>query len=666
MTVTAAVDRSRVFVLIVLSMAVSAFGQGNQDVATSLKNLSLEELMNVEVTSVSKQPEPYRKSAASIQVITQEDIRRSGATTIPEALRLATNLSVAQKTSRNWAITARGFNTDLANKLLVLIDGRTIYTPLFSGVFWDRQDYLLEDIERIEVISGPGGTLWGANAVNGVINIITRSARDSQGSFVEVGGGSQPRAFTGMRHGGMIGANTFFRVYGKYFDRDDEAFPSGADARDASRGGQTGFRIDRTSNSKNAFTLQGDFYRTRADVPTGRESNIGGGNLLGRWTRTFNPASELRLQLYYDRTHLADPVPSQVLGTTPVAPAGTLKDDLDTYDVDLQHRFRLNDSNRIVWGLGYRLTHDSVGNSPALRFVPAVQERNLFSGFAQDELRLTKNLTLTFGTKLEHNDYTGWELEPSGRLQLELTPRQMLWAAVSRSVRAPSRVDRDERLATPNLAPAIPNLLIGGPHFRSETVTAYELGYRTQLGTKVSGSIATFYNDYDHIRSTSLSPVTVFPLFFENNLYAKTYGIELNGNYQPWDWWRLGIGYNFLDEHIHVKPGRSDFNKGLNETADPEHSFHLRSSVNFLKRFEFDSDVRWIDSFHYNRSGVPVTMPSYAELDSRLAFQPTEGVELSVVGRNLFHNQHAEYVISGSNPAEEIRRSVYGKLTVRW
>jgi iron complex outermembrane receptor protein len=633
---------------------------------TSLKNLSLDELMNMEVTSVSKQPEPYRKAAAAIQVITQDDIRRSGATSIPEALRLATNLTVAQKNSRGWAITARGFNQDLANKLLVLIDGRTIYTPLFSGVFWDRQDYLLEDIERIEVISGPGGTLWGANAVNGVINIITRNASDSQGTFVEAGGGTQPRGFAAMRYGGELGATTFFRVYGKYFNRDEEAFPNGNDAGDPWHGGQTGFRMDLSPNSRDAFTLQGDFYKLRENVPTGGQSNVSGGNVLGRWTRTFSEDSELKLQLYYDRTHFADPVPPLVLNSLTVAPAGTLKDDLDTYDAELQHRFRLNSRNRIVWGLGYRLTHDAVGNAPSLRFIPPVQERNLFSGFVQDEIHVAQRLTLTVGARVEHNDYTGFEVKPNARLQLELTPRQSLWAAVSRAIRAPSRVDRDERLATPALAPAIPNLLVGGPNFRSETVTAYEVGYRTQLGSKLSGSISTFFNDYDHLRSTSLTPVVAFPLFFDNNLYAKTYGLELSANYQPREWWRLVLGYNFLDEHVHIKPGRADFNNALNETADPEHSVQLRSSVNFLKRFEFDTAVRWVDSFVFNRSGARATVPGYAELESRLAWQPTAKVELSVVGKNLLHDQHLEYVISGTNPQEEIRRSVYAKLALRW
>src|SRR5882762_8979744 len=382
-----------------------------------LKQLNVEDLMNIEVTSVARRPEKLIEAAAAIQVITQEQIRRSGATSIPEALRLADNLEVAQKNTHDWAISARGFNTALANKLLVLMDGRTVYTPLFSGVFWDVQDYLMEDIDRIEVISGPGGTLWGANAVNGVINITTKNAKDTQGLYVESGGGNMLQDFAGARYGGTLASNVYFRVYGKYFDRGDEALPNGHDASDSWRMGQGGFRMDAEASGENNFTVQGDFYAGDENLQTGGAAKVAGGNILGRWSHTISDSSDLSLQLYYYRTHLADPIPAVALGSTVIAPAGTLTDDLDTYDLDFQHRFSLGERNRVVWGFGYRFTRDRDKNAQVLAFLPPLLDQNLFSGFVQDEIRLCRNVYFTAGTKLEHNDYTGIEVEPSGRLQ---------------------------------------------------------------------------------------------------------------------------------------------------------------------------------------------------------------------------------------------------------
>jgi iron complex outermembrane recepter protein len=634
---------------------------------TALKKLSLEELLNMEVTSVSKRPEKLSETASAIQVVTGTDIRRSGASSIPEALRLADNLHVAQKGSHAWAISARGFNTDLANKLLVLIDGRSVYTPLFSGVFWDVQDYLLEDIDRIEVISGPGGALWGANAVNGVINITSKSAKDTQGVYVEGGAGSELRGFGGVRYGGQLATNVFFRVYGKYFDRDEAVFPNGSDASDSWNMGQGGFRLDAEISPQDVFTLQGDFYSGREKISTGGKAGVKGGNVLTRWTRTFSEDSDLSLQLYYDRTHLSLPV-----APNDFAPAGRLKDDLDTYDLDFQHRFRIGERNQLIWGLGYRFTHDEVENAPALAFFPTTLDHHLYSGFVQDEITLVpERLRFMLGTKVEHNDYTGFEFEPSGRLVWTPTERQTVWTAVSRAVRAPSRIDRDVRLPTPLAAPLVNNLLVGGSGFESETVIAYELGYRLQIGPKLSASIATFYNEYDDVRSTSLSPPDPifglpFPLFYENNLEGETYGFELSADYQVLKWWRLHAGYTFLRGDIDIQSGRTDFNNALNETADPKHQFSLRSSMDLLENLELDARLRWVDSFRFNNSGTPATVPSYFELDVRLAWYPAKNLELSIVGQNLLQDHHLEYVISSPNPREEIERSVYGKVTWRF
>jgi iron complex outermembrane receptor protein len=638
--------------------------QTNGDIPppAALKNLSIEELMDIQVTSVAKQPEAYGQAPAAIQVITGDDIQRSGASSIPEALRLADNLDVAQKNSHDWAISARGFNTSLANKLLVLIDGRSVYTPLFAGVSWDVQDYLLEDIDRIEVISGPGGTLWGANAVNGVINITTKSAKDTQGLYVESGGGSELQDFAGARYGGTLASNVYYRVYGKYFDRGDEVISNGDNASDSWRMGQGGFRIDSEASAQNPVTLQGDFYFGDENVATGGNAHTGGGNILGRWTHTFANDSDMSLQMYYDRTHLSDPIAAS---TDPFVPVqGTLIDNLDTYDLDFQHHFHWGERNHFVWGLGYRYTHEMDQNAPNLEFLPPTLDQNLFSGFVQDEIKLLDNLSLTLGTKVEHNDYTGFEEEPSGRIQWNVTQKQMIWAAVSRAVRMPSRVDEDEHVPVPS--PVVPYFLTGNSNFVSETEIAFELGYRAQLGEKVSTSVSTFYNLYNDIRSANFSPPPAplgLPIIFENNLKGETYGFELTADYQILDWWRLHGGYDLLKENIYVESGQTDINNAHNETADPQQQFSLRSSMDLPKNVELDAGLRWVDALTINNGATLGTVPSYFELDARLAWHATKNLEFSIVGQNLLHAQHSEYGFPGSPTTEEIVRSVYGKIS---
>lgn len=660
------------FIVAIFACMPAVAQQGDEAInPNELKKLSIEELMKVEVTSVSRRSEKLTEVASAIQVITKEDIRRSGATSIPEALRLATNLHVAQKNSHDWAISARGFNTDLANKLLVLIDGRTVYTPLFSGVFWDRQDYLLEDIERIEVISGPGGTLWGSNAVNGVINIITKKSVDSQGLYAEAGAGNQVRGFGGLRYGGKIGSTVTYRVYGKYTDRDEAVLPEGKGAADSWRMGQGGFRLEATPSDKNAFTFQGDYYKSGVNLSTGGKSDVNGVNVMGRWSHSFSERSETILQLYYDRTYLDQPVPEARTSDNSLvlAPAGHLKDELHTYDLDFQHSFSVGDRNHLVWGLGYRFTHDKITNAPALAFVPEELDRNLISLFAQDELTVTKNILVTLGTKVEHNDYTKFEVEPSLRLQYHLTEKQSLWSAVSRAVRIPSRVDRHIRLPTPGFSPIIDNLLVGGQDFDSETVIAYELGYRGQFNSKITSSVSVFYNVYDKIRSTSPSPPPGFlglPLFYENNLEGETFGLEFTSTCQVTDWWRMVGGYTLFREDIRIKEGKTDFNNALNETADPRHRLLLQSFMNLNKKFSLDTRLRFVDSFVYSNSGVATTMSDYTELEIRLGYSPTRNLEFSVAGQNLLNDQHGEYVISSPNPRVEIERSVYLKAACRF
>ena len=627
----------------------------------SVFSMSIEELMDIQITSVSKRPEKLRDAPAAVEVLTGEDIHRSGATSIPEALELMGNLDVAQKNAHDWIISSRGFSSDVANKLLVMMDGRTVYTPLFSGVFWDRQNYVLADIDRIESVSGPGGTLWGANAVNGVINITTKSAKNTQGLYFEAGGGENPRSFTSLRYGGTLAPDVYYRVYGQYANRDNAALPNGVPAGDAWHTGQAGFRVDAQARADDSFTFQGDIYDNAEGLVTGGRGIDTGGNVLGRWSRTLSETSEMSVQAYYDHTHLALPEPALLF-----APAGTFIDDLDTFDVEFQHGFQWGSGNRIIWGAGYRYTHDHAQNAPSLAFLPPVLNQSLADAFVQDEISLSKVLTLTLGTKVEHNDYTGFEVEPSARLQWRPTDMQTVWGAISRAVRMPSRIDHDLSEPAPQYLLA---LLRGDSQFRSETLVAYEAGYRAQFSPNFSGSISTFYNAYDDVRSTAPGPLDPtfhlpFPVFFENNLEGHTYGFQLGADVKLVEWWRLHANYQLLRGHLHVKPGAPDVNNALNETNDPKDQASLRSSMDLPWRTQFDAGLRWVGTRTINKMGAATYVPAFAELETRLGWKVTDSVELSIAGQNLLRAYHPEYSAPGPTQGQ-IGRSVYAKLIYR-
>ncbi|MBC8094663.1 MAG: TonB-dependent receptor [Akkermansiaceae bacterium] len=605
----------------------------------ALKKLSLEELLDQQVTLVTRKPEKLTQSPSPVQVLTGEDIRRSGATSIAEALRLAPNLQVAQASSWQWAISGRGFNQPglLANKLLVMIDGRTVYTPLFAGVFWEVQNTLLEDLDRIEVVTGPGAALWGANAVNGVINIVTKGAKNTQGLFVEGGGGSLLQDFAAVRYGGSSGTNLFYRVYGQRFDRNSTVFSNGTEAGNAWDMTQGGFRIDYEPAREHAFTLQGDAYSGSIEQAANRDTVVDGQNVLARWTRTFSEESDLTVQAYFDRTWRRIP--------------DTFDEDLKTYDVDFQHRFPLGTRQSIIWGGGYRLMEDEVGNSAGLAFLPPRRNLQLFNGFVQDEITLLpEQLKLHLGTKLEHNDYSGFELQPSVRLAWMPTSRQTVWAAISRAVRSPSRIDRDFYVPA-----AVPLPLAGGTNFNSETVVAYEIGYRVQPHDRLSLSIAAFYNDYDNIRSVETNGATIM---VENGLRAQSWGMEFSGEFRLREWWRLRGGYTYMHKDVWQKPGSIDVNRGLSEGNDPEHQVVLQSILNLPAGFQFDLAGRYVDA-------LPApSVPGYFTFDARLAWQATRNLEFSLIGQNLWENRHPEF---GAAPTrQEIPRSLFGKVTWRF
>ncbi len=638
--------------------AASVRAAEEPDTIAALKQLGVEDLMRIEVTSVGRRPTKLLGTASAIQVITQSEIRRSGASTLAEALRLADNLQVAQRGSRGWAISSRGFNTDLANKLLVMIDGRTVYTPLFSGVYWEAQDYLLEDIDRIEVISGPGGTLWGANAVNGVINIITRRANDSRGLYVEAGAGDELQRIAGARYSMELSPDSALRVYGKYLERDDSVRSDGASAQDDWHRGQGGFRLD-SQRGSDSFTLQGDLYSNHENAPAGL-TRMRGANLLGRWSRRISDESEFSLQTYYDWSDLSNAVPALMLAGIPFSPAGRLKDDLQTLDVDFQHRFRLSGSQEFIWGAGFRYTHDAAKNAPALGFFPAVLDQELYSLFAQDEIRLTDALFLTVGSKIEHSEYSGFEFEPSARLMWQPNSTHTVWGAVSRAVRTPSRVDRDLSQGSP----PYPVILRGDGEFSSEDLLAYELGYRAQIGSRFTTTLSTYYNVYDNVRSTRITPATLIPFYFANDLAGHSYGLEWSGRLQLTDAWQLHAGYNLIETRLHVADGQFDLSNARNETADPEQQVSLRSSLDLPHGLEFTAGLRWIDLLRNNNGPNPGTVPKYMELDARIAWHAGKHLELSIAGQNLLHDEHVEYGFPG--PARvQVQRNVYGKVAWR-
>lgn len=606
----------------------------------TLKQMSFEDLMNLEVTSVSRQAEKLSEAASAVQVITGEDIRRSGARSVPEALRLAPNLQVAQVNASQWAISARGFNNVLANKLLVLIDGRTVYTPFYAGVFWDVQDVLLEDVARIEVVSGPGSTLWGANAVNGVINIITRSAAETQGAFVEGGGGTELESFAGLRYGGRSGSGLAWRVYGKSTHRGDtELNAGGADANDAWHLNQGGARLDWGAGTADSRTVQTDAYSGSTNPDGNSEVDMNGGNVLGRWQRKFSTSSELQVQVYYDRA-------TRDFGNG-------FAENLSTWDFDAQHRLRPAPRHELIWGLGARLMRHEVDNLPLFGFDPEDKTLHLYSAFIQDEIALSENvLHLVVGGKFEHNDYTGPEWQPTIRLAWTPAPQHTLWAALSRAVRTPSRLDRE---FTISLLPGLP-LLTGSADFVSEEVIAAELGWRMQAADRLSLSLATFYNDYDKIRSAEpgTGPLGL-PITLGNGVRGDTYGLELAAVVHMADWWRLRGGYTHLEKHLEVAPGSTDLNGATAESDDPENQFLVQSSMDLPAGFQLDATVRYVDQLPQPQ------VPSYVAVDVRLAWRSRSNIEIALIGQNLLDRRHLEFLPASPSP-RRIERGMFGRV----
>lgn len=632
----------------------------------AMKRMDISALMELEVTSVSKTPEASQNAAAALTVVTGEHIRRSGATTVPEALRWVPGLHVARQNSNAWAISSRGFSSVNSEKLLVLSDTRSIYTPLFSGVTWDVQDYILADIERIEVIRGPGAALWGSNAVNGVINITTKHAADTHGLHVETTAGTEERASVAARYGSQTkGGGVHYRVFGQYSER-DETF-NDAESSDDWKIGHIGFRADGAPNPQNAWTVQGDVYEGHIGQlspavtilgrpgPTGQlRSRVAGGNILGRWRHEFSEDSDLQFRAYYDRTHRDDP---------------SFTDDLHTIDLDLQHRFAPAANQEFTWGLNHRYTVNKNEGAGIFAVRPSSSEDRIFSAFVQDKITWGRVFHLTLGSKVEHNDFSGFELQPSIRASWEVTPKHTVWAAVSRAVRVPNRLERDIFIDASDPAGNPVARLLGTDDFDSEELLAYELGGRWRVSETLHVDVALFENHYEGLASLEVGDPfvdpsdgrTVIPISSANLTDGRTRGVETLISYSPLERWRLSASYSYLDMSLY--PAGQDINRGkFYEGASPRHQFGLSSYLTLPRGFELDAHFRHVSRLE-SLPEIPTGegIPDYSELDLRLSWHASEQMTVSLVAQNLLNDHHLEF---GTPAARgEIERSVYVKLT---
>ena len=642
-----------------------------QNPPPDLANESLEDLMNIKVTSVSKQEQKVSRTAAAIFVITSEDIRRSGATNIPDLLRMVPGVDVAQINANTWAVSIRGFNTRFSDKLLVMVDGRSVYTPTFGGVYWDVVDLPLEDIERIEVIRGPGGSVWGANAVNGVINIITKAAAETKGAMVVAGGGNTDEGFATLQYGGSLGAKTDFRVYTKYFNQDHNPGLSGPDGGDGWGVLRGGFRADAAFSPKDNLTIQGDLYRGEAgqaepylaSVTSPLELvaigvNVSGGFVQGIWNHTFSARSGTSLQVSYQQYKRND----------------LILENRGTVDIDFQNHFLWGERQNIIWGLDYRNSRTTTVGTLAASLNPADLTTQLFSSFIQDEFALIHDrLYLTVGTKLEHDYYNGFSLMPSGRVVWTPSDHQTLWAAVSRAARTPSAIDASVRYNFGGFigAGGTPTLIsfIGNPNVKNEDLLAYEAGYRTMLSDRVSVDLAAYYNSYTNqdtvepttpfIEDTPAPPHLDVPETYENLMYGETQGLEIFANWKVLDRWTLSPGYAFEQIHMHLEPESQDTTSvSAAEGSSPVHSAQLRSHVVLPRNLAWDTSL-----FFTDRIADPV-IPAYTRLDTGLTWQWKKGVVFSLVGQNLLKDRHLEYDdLYSSTATTLVKRSVYAKVT---
>ncbi|MFZ0738061.1 MAG: TonB-dependent receptor [Candidatus Acidiferrales bacterium] len=651
---------------------VSQSPPSSQSSPADLTQVSIENLMNMEVTTVSKKEQKLSETAAAVFVITQEDIRRSGATQIPDLLRMVPGLDVAQINANSWAVSARGLNGRFSNELLVMVDGRNVYSPTFGGVFWDVLDFPLEDIDRIEVIRGPGGALWGENAVNGVINIITKKAVDTSGALVVAGGGNLDQGFGTVQYGGSVGSKFDYRVYSKYFNQDhlpDLTGQNGGDGWHILRGG---FRADSTLSSKDNLMIQGDVYTGSENDPTSifpsvtspgtipidLPVDLSGGFLQSVWNHTFSPHSDTTLMVSYDTYDRQD----------------QLHEGRKTFNIDFQHHISWGSRQDFVWGLGFRYSDSRSDGGLFISLDPNDDDSQYYNSFVQDEIALVPDrFFLTVGTKLIRDNFTGLALLPTARAAYALTSHQTLWAAVSRAVRTPAETDAAIRLNVagfpgPGGTPVLVSI-VGNPRIKNENLVAYEFGYRTTLGERLSLDLAAYYNDYDNqestepaapfFESTPAPPHIVLPSTYENLIDGEAHGVEIAANWKIADRWTVSPGYAFERIHMHASPLSQD-TQTVPETegSDPHAQAQLRSHVELPKSLGWDTSAYFVDRL------IALDVPSYTRLDTGLSWKWREGLSFSLVGQNLLRDHHLEFVDStGSTRSALIKRSAFAKIT---
>lgn len=653
--------RSLLLATVLAGWAFPAFAQ-ETETSDELVDLSLEQLMNIEVTSVSKRPERLSDAAAAIYVITQEDIRRSGLTSLPDLLRLVPGVSIAQRSAYQWEITSRGFSGTSANKLLVLVDGRSVYSPMFSGVFWEMQDLPFDDIERIEVIRGPGSTLWGANAVNGVINIITKDSKDTQGAFLSARGGTQNSAAFTTRYGGTIGDNAHFRLYAQRQTNGSFETSSGGDADDAWHRSTIGFRGDWSPTATDSFMMQGQYLQLHANTSSDSQSSSGSAtgrigentHILAKWEHGFSDDSDIAIQLYFDRDTFRMPSASF---------------SINTYDFDMQHQLHWGSRQEIVWGLAYREIDDHTPPGLSLGVDPLNRTTHIASTFIQDDISLSDSVHLIAGTKIEHNSYTDFEFEPSLRLSWTVTPTRSLWAAFSRAIRMPTRMeeDTDATLQTiPGSPPTITKML-GNPDLKSEEELSWEIGYRESLSPSMSVDGSVFYNHYNNLITTvdgttylvsGPSPYYVTPTIYTNQGSANAYGAEILGNWQATSDWRLSASYSLFLMDAPQQQSSSGLG-GSSVDNTPKHQFQIHSYLDLPENFEFDT------ALYYTGAIQSTGASARTRLDMRLGWHPVDWLEVSLTGQNLLEEGQVES--PGINGGDvEVPRSVYLQTNFRF
>jgi len=657
-------------ILIIIFLVNDVFGADEKlSFKKDIKELSLEELIETPVTSVSKKEERAFNAAAAVFVITDEDIRRSGFNSVPEALRMAPGIQVAQKTSNVWAISSRGFNGEFSNKLLILVDGRSVYNTVFAGVFWDMKDVVMEDIKRIEVIRGPGATLWGANAVNGVINIITKNSKETLGGLIAGGGGNQEKGFGSARYGGKLGKNATYKIFAKYLDRDAYENESGNEAFDDWDAARGGFRIDWNVTDQDFITFDGDYFEgdsgTKDDnlvtspvspfVSNADNSNqFEGGHFLALWKRNFSDGSNFRAQFYFDRENKDF--------------KNLLRIEVDTYDFDFQHQFKFSENQELIWGVNNRTLSDSYGNSFSLIIEPDDRVYNNFSFFVQDDISLIKDrLKLILGSKFTFNRFSGFDPQPNIRLAWTPNKKNTVWGSVSRAVRTPSRLEDGDLTQIRIAATPVPNgfpiitSVIGSNDYDSEKLTAYELGYRVQPTRNLLFDLTGYFNHYEDFRSstigafnleTSPAPHLILPLLLDNSRDEDVFGMEAAAKWNVFEWWNLNASITLLNAS----------SKDIDD-IEPDYQCQVRSYWNLIYNLQLDLGIYYVDDLPAQN------IPDYTRFDIRLGWTPMPNVDLSLMAQNIQDSEHLEFKEGeGASLFQNtlVQRSIFGKLTLRF